>query len=152
MPRNKCLVSLIFAGWEHPMPLIVDTFDVPAALIAQKLFQTADVVEIESLCRETVERILAGRDVFCVHRECVENVQEMRYYFNEVVEVLANVRYINKNKKSVRYYLVGKNGDGVAESVSEIRECERTDEMDKTAFLPHVRAQGDEIVIFPDDE
>ncbi|ADM11387.1 uncharacterized protein Eint_040980 [Encephalitozoon intestinalis ATCC 50506] len=136
------------------MVLIVDTFEVPSLLISQKLFRSSSVVEIEEVTKETIDEVLTADGVYSIHKECFdyERIRWMKYYFNEVVEVFANVQYINKSKKVVRYYSIVRDAEGVATDLVEIKEDEEKEAYDKTAFLPHVQAQEEEIVIFPDDE
>jgi hypothetical protein len=136
------------------MPLIVDSYDVPAALISHKLFRRSEVVEIETVDGPTIEDAIMSEGLYCVHRERdIDGLEALKYYFNEIVEVGTSVMYINKSKKVVRYYTIHRNGDGLAEDLRELREVEDSREcVDKTAFLPHIRAQEEEIVIFPEDE
>ncbi|KAG5859912.1 hypothetical protein KMI_04g07210 [Encephalitozoon hellem] len=136
------------------MALIVDTFEVPSELISQKLFRSADVRGIEEVSLGTIEEVLAGEGIYSIHRECFscEEIRWMKYYFNEVVEVFANVQYVNKSKKIVKYYSIVRDCNGAVIDLAEIKESEDEETHDKTAFLPYIKAQEEEIVIFPDDE
>lgn len=139
-------------SYPYPMPLIVDTFETPAVLVSRKLFGSDEITELSDVSMEVVREILCGNGIYYTHMECSsDKLCSMKYYFNEVVEVLTNVRYINKNKKVVKYYSIERDGEDI--SLREIKECTGIDEsVDKTAFLPHLRVQEEELVIFPQDE
>lgn len=123
-------------------------------MICRKLFHCGEVVELGRISSETINTVVGSDRVYCVHRERDEDeVRQMKYYFNEVVEVVGNVRYMNKSRRVVKHYLVRKNADGVVDDLVEIKEVsEREESVDKTGFLPHLRAQDSEVVVFPDDE
>ncbi|AFN82864.1 hypothetical protein EROM_040970 [Encephalitozoon romaleae SJ-2008] len=136
------------------MALVIDTFEVPSLLISRKLFRSLKVMDIEEVSLETIEDVLTVEGIYSIHKECFsyDDIRWMKYYFNEVVEVFANVQYINKSKKVVKYYSIIRDLDGTAIDLVEIKENENEEIHDKTAFLPYIKAQGEEIVIFPDDE
>ncbi|CAD25288.1 hypothetical protein [Encephalitozoon cuniculi GB-M1] len=136
------------------MVLVIDTFEVPSVVISRRLFRSSEVVEVEEVSMGTIKRVLTAGGIYSIHKECFsdEEIRQMKYYFNEVVEVLGNVQYINKSRRVVKYYAVIRGSDGVPIDLDEIREEEDGRACDKTAFLPYVKAQEEEIVIFPDDE
>lgn len=137
------------------MPLIIDTFEVPASLISQRLFRCSDMIELKGISKKVIEMVLTNNDgIYFVHKECAgDEICGIKYYFNEIVEVFTNVQYINKNRKLVKYYVIGRNGYGAVCSLTEMKGAEESENpVDKTAFLPHLGAQEEEIVIFPDDE
>lgn len=137
------------------MVLIVDTFEVPSVVISKRLFRSERVKELGDVSAGTIKRVLRTPGVYGMHRECFDDmdIARMRYYFNEVVEVFGNVVYVNKSKRTVKHYSIVRDGDGVVVDLSEIRDEESSGEgRDKTGFLPHVKAQEAEIVVFPEDE
>lgn len=136
------------------MTLVIDTFEVPSLFISRKLFRSLKVTDIEEVSLETIENVLMGEGIYSIHKECFshDDIRWMKYYSNEVVEVFANVQYINKSKKIVKYYSIVRDFDGTAIDLVEIKENEDEEIYDKTAFLPYIKAQEEEIVIFPDDE
>lgn len=79
------------------MLLIIDTFEVPALLISQKLFRSTNIIEIERISKKIFEEIASKDEIYCIHKECIgDELRLIKYYFNEIVEVFTNVQYIMK--------------------------------------------------------
>jgi hypothetical protein len=148
----------VFYEFALGMVLVIDAFRVPGEFVSQKLFGRTVTNELNGGVERMIEKMLVDSSVQVVHKEAIgENeMRWLRYYNNEVVEVLTemNVQYVNKNKKTVKYYYVTRDCMGRCKGLVEVEEgCAEKKEMhDKTSYLPYIEAQCDEEVIFPDDE
>ena len=133
----------------------MDTFAVSSLAVSRRLFRCERVEELGDVSPETIGRVLRTPGVYGMHRECFDelDIRRMKYYFNEVVEVAENVMYVNKSKRTVKYYSIVRSACGEVVDFVEIGDEESSgEERDKTGFLPHIRAQEAEVVVFPEDE
>lgn len=137
--------------WDPQMPLIIDTYEVPALFISRKIFKSDEIEEIKKTPSDILE--ISKDKIYFIHGEDDLSARHVKYYFNEVVEVGMNMIYYNKAKKQVKYYKIDRDNDGFATDIVEIMEENIIkDSVDKTNFLPYLRAQDDEIVLFPENE
>ncbi|KAH9411596.1 hypothetical protein HK407_04g07010 [Ordospora pajunii] len=140
------------------MVLVIDVFRVPGEFVLQELFGKMAMKELNGGVEQMITEILADNGVYVIHKETMdeEEMRWLRYYSNEVVEVLTemNVQYVNKSKKVVKYYYVTRDSMGRCKRLVEVDEgsAEKKEMHDKTSYLPYIEAQCEEEVIFPDDE
>lgn len=130
------------------MPLIIDTYEVPAGEIASAIYRNSNVqpLSFESLRRGEIQD---DNKLYFVHKEIEFDLRKIKYYFNEIIEVDTFIMQINKLRKSVRYFRYTTEGNL---KIEEIKKMHKEKSFDKTSFLPHLKAQEDEIVIFPEDD
>lgn len=97
---------------------------------------------------------ISAREIKDLTKEiCQSRDKQLKYYFNEIVEVGVNIIYYNKKNKTVKYYTVRRDSLGYPVEMDEIKETEEEiEKMDKSTFLPHLDAQKEEIVLFPEEE
>lgn len=131
------------------MPLIIDTYEVPACEISKAILNNANIEPVD------LDLIFGGSfvdkdKIYYVHKEVEFDLRRVKYYFNEIIEVDTFIMYINKRRRSLKYFRMI-NVDGKFK-VEEIKESRKSTSFDKTNFLPYLKAQENEIVIFPEED
>ncbi|KAK6089647.1 hypothetical protein P3W45_001413 [Vairimorpha bombi] len=127
------------------MKLIVDKYEIPADSISEQIFRTKETRKIT--LKDVINGNVDSTLVYHIHEE-EEDTRKLKYFFNEIVEIKNNLVYINKRRKVVKYYNIIKIEDDYL--FKEIRQEDiKKVVIDKSAYLPHLRVQQDEVVIFP---
>ncbi|KAF9763267.1 hypothetical protein NGRA_1387 [Nosema granulosis] len=133
------------------MVLIIDTYEIPARDIAMALFKRSEVtIEPVSLENLTDGSFEDSDKIYYIHKETIFNLRTIKYYFNEIIEVDSFVVHLNKKRKTLKYYRIIKTTNKL--KLEEIKQSRKLTSFDKTSFLPYLKAQEDEIVIFPEDD
>jgi len=125
------------------MPLIIESYFQPFTKISEKMFPGKKIVFLDRPVSEPPDDA-----VFYYCRE--ESAREIKYYFNKIYYIEGNrIAYLNKIKREIRYYDTG-TGQLIQFSVNDNEPEDR--KIDKSSFLPHLKVQEGELVLFPDND
>lgn len=121
------------------MILIIDNYFTPAYRIKDFLYKNRRL--------EPFVEDFSDDAVYFIHSECVGNLQKYIYLAEEVVEVKGDrLLVLKKKKRCVSWYRI----EGKAFVKEElVGEKKSTKDIER---LPYIRAQDEEIVIFPSDD
>ncbi|WUR03312.1 uncharacterized protein VNE69_04138 [Vairimorpha necatrix] len=126
------------------MKLVIDKYEIPGNIISEQIFRTKEVQDISNV------HDLDPHVVYCIHEESPD-LRKIKWYFNEIVEIRNNLVYINKKRKIVKYYnIIRERGEIIFKEIKNDIKIEN--KINKNDFLPHLEAQNDEVVIFPNEE
>lgn len=123
------------------MPLIVESYHIPYTRIADLLFPKTSFTYIDRPVSEPPDA-----EIYCYARE--ELAREIRYYFNKIYYIEKNrIVCIHKTAKQIKYY------DLATGKMIKFRDDgERGAVLDKSGFLPQLRAQEGDLVLFPEED
>ncbi|KAI4291819.1 hypothetical protein PAPHI01_1093 [Pancytospora philotis] len=124
------------------MPLIVESYGSPYTKIAALLFPGVAFEYLDGPVSEP-----DGAEVYCFARAEQDNIREIKYYFNRIYSVEGGkIVCMHKSARQLKCYDC-ETGRPIRFEVGK----EGVEVVDKTAFLPFLRAQEGELVLFPDD-
>ncbi|KAF7683325.1 hypothetical protein TCON_1459 [Astathelohania contejeani] len=136
------------------MVLIIESFEVPAQRISNYFFPGQEI----KLMDDISDCYTALNKKILYVNNLNSNLEKLKYYSNEIFEVVSDdlLLHINKKKHFINNYKILRNVDGMVFGFEKKNE-ERADkdecnEIDKTEYLPYLKAQNDEIVYFPNEE
>lgn len=126
----------------HILILIIDTFDFCADHILSH-FKYKDAVELNE---QDVYSKNFSHYIYFIHKEKIENIECVKYYFNEIFEVIDDkVFYVNKKKGTWKIYEIKEKRLVYKQNV----DVEENKSLDKSDFLPHLKADSVNVQ-FPD--
>lgn len=128
-------------GLALPMPLIIESYDLPYTRIANLLFPNTRFELVSA-----PESLDSSDEPYCYTR-AEDNPRAVRYYFNRVYYVdNGQIMCVDKTAQKMRVYSLS-TGRPVGACAGN-----RNAKVDKREFLPQLMAQKGEIVPFPDEE
>lgn len=123
------------------MPLIIETYFTPYTKIAELMFEGIEFTYIDRPVSEP-----ADEEMYCYTRE--EGSREIKYYFNKIYYIEnGKIVCIHKTAKQIKYY-----DEKTGKLINFQKERKDEEALDKTEFLPQLRAQDGELVIFPEED
>lgn len=140
------------------MPLIVESYFNPYTKIAKLLFPknkfeylefpiSEDASKNENLSDNDLTNNITDDSSFYYTREENPNCRAIKYYFNKIYYIEKNkIVCIHKSARTIKYYDLE---TGKLISFDKKKEIET---IDKTAFLPQLKAQEGELVLFPEED
>lgn len=142
------LLAVIFRGALFlPMPLIIESYDLPYTRIADLLFPNDIFQYISVLQLESLECVDTNNELYCYTR-AEDDSRPVRYYFSKIYYIEdGQIVCINKTAQKIKTYDLNTGRPVYAPS-----SCRRETKIDKSEFLPQLMAQKGELVLFPDEE
>ena len=128
------------------MPLIIESYFSPHTGISGLLFPAVDFTYVDAPISGDAPSS-GGDEPFCYTRAELENCRTIRYCFNKIYYAeKGKIVFIHKSARQIRYYDLGTG------KLIDFPKTEDAEKMDKSEFLPQLKAQDGEIVLFPEED
>lgn len=123
------------------MPLIIETYFYPYRKIADVLFPEVEFQFLEYPISEQV-----GDELFYYTR--TELARDIKYYFNKIYFMAdEKIVCIHKQARQIKYY-----DKDTGKLINFNLKVEMDEKLDKSDFLPQLKAQEGELVLFPESD
>lgn len=126
------------------MKLIIETYKMRARKLSNFFYRTENIKELKF---ESFKELVLNRDseeIFYLN-ESTEDLDLIKYYFNEIIEIRNNYAvFSSKKKRKVNYFEIKGN--------EIIKEDKNLSKMPEKKNLPFLNAQNEEIILFPSDD
>lgn len=128
---------------DTPMPLIIDSYECPYTRITSLLFPEQEVEYLDAPISESENE----ETYYYIHEEQA-NVEAVKYYFNKIYYPEGDkIVCIYKRARKIKYYDLN-TGNLIQLEAGE----DGAEVVDKSAFLPYLKAQEGELVLFPEED